>query len=172
MIKLGSVWADSETIRILGYIAAWTFVVAGITDFLDGFIARRRQTITAFGSFLDPIADKFLVISSLIMLSSLERVHILVTILLVLREVYIISLRLLAREGGMRVPVGQSGKWKTALQMVAIPLLMAADTIEGVSMLLIGNILIYGTTILSVYSAFRYSFDLVKKIKAKREGRS
>jgi len=119
---------DAETkkyLMVLNYIAAWTFVLASVTDFFDGFIARRRNIVTVFGSFLDPIADKFLVISSLIMLLALERVHVFVVLVLVLREMYITALRLLAMEKGFTVPVGTLGKWKTATQMVGIPLLMA-----------------------------------------------
>ncbi|MEE3078799.1 MAG: CDP-alcohol phosphatidyltransferase family protein, partial [Bdellovibrionota bacterium] len=68
----------------LGYIAGWSFVVASITDFFDGYIARKRGIVTVFGSFLDPIADKFLVVSSLIMLQALGRIHPLVVVALVL----------------------------------------------------------------------------------------
>lgn len=113
-----------NNIRTLNYVAAWTFVIASITDFFDGYIARKKNIVTVFGSFLDPIADKFLVISSLIMLQALGRVHVLVVLILVLREMYITALRLLAMEKGLSVPVGTLGKWKTATQMVGIPLLM------------------------------------------------
>jgi CDP-diacylglycerol--glycerol-3-phosphate 3-phosphatidyltransferase len=109
-------WARQHT-KLLNYVAAWTFVAASITDFLDGFIARRKNIVTVFGSFLDPIADKFLVISALIMLLAMNRVNVLVVLILVLREMYITALRLLAIEKGLSVPVGALGKWKTATQM-------------------------------------------------------
>lgn len=149
----------------LSYIAAWTFVVASITDYFDGYFARKLKIVTVFGSFLDPIADKFLVISSLIMLLALNRVHAVVVLILVLREMYITALRLLAIEKGFSVPVGTLGKWKTATQMVGVPLLMAYDVPFGINMPLIGTIAIMLATIFSLYSALEYSLSFVKKVQ-------
>ncbi len=161
-------WAQNHTV-LLNYIAAWTFVAAAITDFFDGYIARKKNIVTIFGSFLDPIADKFLVISSLIMLQSLNRVHVLVVLILVLREMYITALRLLAMEKGISVPVGTLGKWKTATQMVGIPLIMANDIPWGLDMPLLGTIAIYLASLFSLYSALEYSLGLIKKIKKIRK---
>ncbi len=155
--------------KLLGYIAAWTFVVASITDFFDGHIARKRNIVTVFGSFLDPIADKFLVVSSLIMLQGLNRIPVIIVIILVLREIYITALRLLAFERGLSVPVGPLGKWKTAVQMLAIPFLMANDEPWGIPMPMMGTTLIYLASIFSIYSALDYSFSLIKKINALRK---
>jgi CDP-diacylglycerol--glycerol-3-phosphate 3-phosphatidyltransferase len=161
-------WVISH-IKLLNYIAAWTFVAASITDFLDGYIARKKNIVTIFGSFLDPIADKFLVISSLIMLLALGRVHVLIVLILVLREMYITALRLLAMEKGLSVPVGTLGKWKTATQMVGVPLLMANDKPWGLDMPLLGTIAIYLASLFSVYSALEYSLGLLKKIQKLRK---
>ena len=161
-------WAQNHT-KLLNYIAAWTFVAASITDFLDGFIARRKNIVTVFGSFLDPIADKFLVISALVMLQAMNRVHVLIVLILVLREMYITALRLLAMEKGISVPVGTLGKWKTATQMVGIPFLMANDVFMGINMTLLGEIAIYLASIFSVYSAGEYSFGLIRKIQKIRK---
>ncbi|MDD0853072.1 CDP-diacylglycerol--glycerol-3-phosphate 3-phosphatidyltransferase [Halobacteriovorax sp. GB3] len=155
--------------NLFGYIAAWTFVGASITDFFDGYIARKRGIVTVFGSFLDPIADKFLVVSSLILLDALGRVHPIIVVILVLREMYITSLRLLAKERGFNVPVGKFGKWKTATQMLAIPFLMAYDYPFGIPMPLIGTTLIVLASIFSLYSALEYSTGLLKKFKAHRK---
>ena len=153
----------------LGYIAGWSFVLASITDFFDGYIARKRGIVTVFGSFLDPIADKFLVVSSLIMLQALGRVHPLVVVCLVLRELYMTSLRLLANEKGLSVPVDSLGKWKTTFQMIAIPMLMAWDKpFTWLSFPLLGNIFIYLAFFISVYSAGNYTYGLIKKIKESR----
>lgn len=161
-------WATAHT-KLLNYVAAWTFVAASITDFLDGFIARKKNIVTVFGSFLDPIADKFLVISALIMLQAMNRVHVLVVLILVLREMYITALRLLAMEKGISVPVGTLGKWKTATQMVGIPFLMANDVFLGINMTLLGTIAIYLASIFSLYSAGEYSFGLIRKIQKLRK---
>ncbi len=152
----------------LGYFAAWIFVAASVTDFFDGHIARKRGIVTVFGSFLDPIADKFLVVSSLILLQGLGRMPALLVIILVLREIYITALRLLAMEKGFKVPVDNSGKWKTALQMVSIPMLFAYDYPFGIPFPELGTAFIYIASILSLYSACFYSFNTMKKLKNAR----
>ena len=155
--------------HLLGYLAAWTFVAASITDFLDGYIARKRQIVTVFGSFLDPIADKFLVVTSLILLQGLGRLNLIWVIILVIREMYITSLRLLAKERGLAIPVGALGKWKTTFQMIGIPFLMAYDQPWGIPMPMLGTIFIVLSAIFSTYSALEYSLNLYKKMKHARE---
>jgi len=152
----------------LGQVACWIFVIASITDFLDGYIARKRNIVTVFGSFLDPIADKFLVVSGLIMLMALDRVHPMVVIVLVLREMYMTSLRLLALTEEVDVPVSWMGKWKTATQMVAMPMLMIYDNFLGLNLPLLGTLLIYISALLSLWSALKYSLSMLKKLKEKR----
>jgi CDP-diacylglycerol--glycerol-3-phosphate 3-phosphatidyltransferase len=152
----------------MGHIACWIFVVASITDFFDGYIARKRNIVTVFGSFLDPIADKFLVVSALIMLLALDRVHPIVVIILVLREMYMTSLRLLAMTEEVDVPVSSLGKWKTGTQMVATPMLMIYDDFLGMDLPLIGTILIYLSSFLSLWSALLYSLSMMKKLREKR----
>lgn len=161
-------WLDGLK-QTLCYVAAWTFVAASVTDFFDGYFARKRNIVTVFGSFLDPIADKFLIVSSLILLQALDRIPVLIVIVLVLREIYITALRLLANEKGLVVPVGQLGKWKTAFQMFGIGFLMAYDDPYGIPMVLLGNTFIYLATIFSIYSALEYTIGMVRKLKAKRE---
>lgn len=153
--------------HMLGYIAGWTFTAASVTDFLDGYIARKKNLQTVFGSFLDPIADKFLVVSSLLMLQGLGRVPVLLVIILVLREIYITALRMLAIERGLKVPVGNLGKWKTAFQMIGIPMLMAFDRPWGIPMIEIGYVFIYLAAAASLYSSLQYSVGLVQKMKDK-----
>jgi CDP-diacylglycerol--glycerol-3-phosphate 3-phosphatidyltransferase len=165
IILLSLYFNTNSPITTLNYLAAWTFVVASISDFFDGYFARKRKLVTVFGSFLDPIADKFLVISSMIMLLALHRIHVFVVLILVMREMYITALRLLAMEKGLSVPVGTLGKWKTATQMVGIPFLMANDHPFGLNMPLIGELLLYVATIFSLYSALEYSLGFLKKIK-------
>jgi CDP-diacylglycerol--glycerol-3-phosphate 3-phosphatidyltransferase len=161
-------WITPALKSTLGWIAGWTFVAASVTDFFDGYFARKRGIVTVFGSFLDPIADKFLVVSSLIMLQGLDRIPVLIVIILVLREMYINSLRLLANERGFSVPVGSLGKWKTAFQMIGIPMLMANEKPWGIPMPFLGTLFIYLASIFSLYSALEYSVNLVKKLKLQR----
>lgn len=162
-MESGNPWA-----RDFGWAAAWIFTVASITDFLDGYIARKRDIVTVFGSFIDPIADKFLTVSSLIMLQALGRVPAFIVIILVLREMYMTSLRLLAKNEGLNVPVNNMGKWKTALQMMAIPMLMANEEWWIFPFPIMGMILIYAASILSLWSATGYSYNTIQKLKQKR----
>lgn len=153
---------------LLGWIAGWTFTVASLTDLVDGYIARKRQIITVFGSFLDPIADKFLVVSSLITLLALGRLPALVVIFLVLREIYMTSLRLLAADYNLKVPVSSMGKWKTTIQMFGIGFLMPYENWWIIPLPLLGNILVYIACLLSLYSAVTYSVELVRNFKRKK----
>jgi CDP-diacylglycerol--glycerol-3-phosphate 3-phosphatidyltransferase len=164
-------WVSPEMVITLGWVAGWSFTLASITDFFDGYIARKRNIVTVFGSFLDPIADKFLVVSSLIMLLYLDRLNALVVIFLVLRELYMTSLRLLAQNEGVSVPVSQMGKWKTAIQMTGIPMMMANQTWWIFPFALMGKVLIYIAFILSFISAITYTLGLIKKLKDKRAER-
>jgi CDP-diacylglycerol--glycerol-3-phosphate 3-phosphatidyltransferase len=152
----------------IGWIAAWIFVAASITDFFDGYIARKRGIVTVFGSFIDPIADKFLTVSSLIMLQSLDRIPSPVVILLVLREMYMTSLRLLAMNEGITVPVNNLGKWKTAIMMMGIPMLMCNEAWWIFPFPIMGTVFIYVAACISMWSAILYSISMVQKLKADR----
>lgn len=153
----------------LGWLAGWLFVLASITDFFDGYLARKMNLNTLFGSFLDPVADKFLVVSSLIMLLELKRVHVIIVVILICRELYITSLRLLAKTQNVEVPVGQMGKWKTAVQMVGVPQLMAFEVWWIFDFPLIGTVCLYIASFLSVASAFRYSLKLIQQLRLQRK---
>ncbi len=154
---------------LLGWTAAIIFSIAAITDFFDGYIARKRNIVTVFGSFLDPIADKFLTVSCLIMLQSLGRINAFVVIILVLREMYMTSLRLLALNEGVQVPVNQIGKWKTAIQMIGIPCLMGNTVWNGIPFPFIGSSLILMACVLSIWSATHYTFGMITKLKILRQ---
>lgn len=152
----------------LNWGATWLFTIASLTDFLDGYIARKRKIVTVFGSFLDPIADKFLVVSGLITLQAIDRVPAWIVIILVLREMYMTSLRLLANDEGINVPVNSIGKWKTGFQMTAMPMLMCHESWWIFPFPQIGTGLIYVASVLSLYSATVYSIDMLRKLKIKR----
>jgi CDP-diacylglycerol--glycerol-3-phosphate 3-phosphatidyltransferase len=152
----------------LGWIAAWIFVAASITDFFDGYIARKRGIVTVFGSFIDPIADKFLTVSSLIMLQSLDRIPSPVVILLVLREMYMTSLRLLAMNEGITVPVNNLGKWKTAIMMMGIPMIMCNEPWWIFNFPIMGIVFVYVAACISLWSAILYSISMVQKLKTDR----
>jgi len=151
--------------HLFGLLAAALFIIASITDYFDGHIARKKKLVTIFGSFLDPIADKFLVVSSLIMLLALQRISDWAVIVLVLREMYMMSLRLFAITEGVSVPVNDLGKWKTVCQMTAMPMLMIYQKWWIFDLRLIGTLLIYLACLLSILSSLVYSLKLLKKLQ-------
>jgi CDP-diacylglycerol--glycerol-3-phosphate 3-phosphatidyltransferase len=102
------------------FVATTLFALASITDFLDGWLARNLNLQSAFGRFLDPLADKLLVLACLVELVHLDRTPAWLAILLLSREVAITGLRAIAAEEGFEVASDRWGKWKTALQMVGL----------------------------------------------------
>ena len=113
--------------------ATFMFVLAAITDWLDGWLARKLNQQSAFGAFLDPVADKLMVAAALIVLVELLRVHAVIALIIIGREIAISALReWMARTGAAkRVAVNAMGKIKTIVQMIAIPLLLFHDNFMG-----------------------------------------
>jgi CDP-diacylglycerol--glycerol-3-phosphate 3-phosphatidyltransferase/cardiolipin synthase len=123
-------WMDPHARNLA---AALLFVLAGLTDWFDGFLARRWNQVSAFGAFLDPVADKLMVSAALLVLLELGRIGSLVALIIIGREIAISALReWMARIGRSRaVAVNWLGKVKTATQMVAIPLLLYDGRLFG-----------------------------------------
>ena len=139
-------------------VAAWCFGAASITDYLDGYLARVQKLETIYGKLLDPLADKLLVVSSLIMLQATGRVAPGIVILLVSREMTISSLRALASAEGIIIAASRSAKWKTALQMFALPFLMARDSFLRIPLTTPGEILLLLSTVMSLVSLVTYLY--------------
>jgi CDP-diacylglycerol--glycerol-3-phosphate 3-phosphatidyltransferase len=148
--------------------AAILFGVASITDYFDGYLARTRRVETVYGKLMDPMADKFLVFSALIILQELGRIHTIIVILLICREMAITGLRALASAEGLIIPASASAKWKTATQMVAIPFIMVKPGIFGIPLFAIGTGLLYISLAISIWSAKDYVVDFVRAAKEKR----
>ncbi|MBI2606040.1 MAG: CDP-diacylglycerol--glycerol-3-phosphate 3-phosphatidyltransferase [Deltaproteobacteria bacterium] len=149
-----------------GFIAALIFGIAGITDYFDGYYARLQKASTVVGKLLDPLADKFLVVSSLIMLMHLGRIHSVIVILLVCRELAITGLRAIAAAEGIVIGASRVAKWKTATQMAAIPMLMLHETYFYVPMQALGTVLIWISLLISLWSARDYIVDFFQSVKA------
>ena len=132
--------------------AAVVFVVAAITDLLDGYIARRTGQVTKLGKLLDPVADKLLVLSALILLLNIDRVSALAAILVIAREVAVSGIRAIAAGEGMIIAAETTGKYKMALQVVAITLLI----LEGTGLSELGNLHLAGTVTLYLSLVFGY----------------
>jgi len=134
------------------YVAFILFILAGITDGLDGFVARRFQLTSKLGLYLDPIADKLLVSSVLIALTYYHRIPLWITILLVCREFIINGLRSFYAIEGITIYPSFTGKLKTALQIVGISCILLDNNLTN----LIGLYVIYGALFFSMYSATNY----------------
>jgi CDP-diacylglycerol--glycerol-3-phosphate 3-phosphatidyltransferase/cardiolipin synthase len=139
-------------------VAALAFIVAAVTDWLDGWLARRWNQTSSFGAFLDPVADKLMVSAALLILLHLGRVDVLIALVIVGREIAISALReWMAKIGASgSVAVHWLGKFKTAAQMVAIPCLLYWQPIHGVSARVVGQVLIVIAAILTVWSMCYY----------------
>ena len=135
------------------------FIFAGITDWLDGYLARRLNQMSAFGAFLDPVADKLIVVVALLVLLYLQRVDMIVAAIIVGREIAISALReWMAKVGQAKsVAVAFVGKLKTVSQMIAIPLLLYSDPLFGlVDCQWLGTVLINVAAVLTVMSMLYY----------------
>ncbi|HMN21060.1 MAG TPA: CDP-diacylglycerol--glycerol-3-phosphate 3-phosphatidyltransferase [Ottowia sp.] len=149
--------------------ATLMFMVFAATDWLDGFLARRLNQTSAFGAFLDPVADKFLVCAALLVLVHLQRVDVFVALIIIGREIAISALReWMAKIGASKsVAVHMLGKVKTAVQMVAIPFLLYDDTLLGLNTRLWGQWLIWLAAVLTVWSMGYYLQKALPEIRAR-----
>ena len=139
-------------------LATTMFVVAAATDWLDGYLARRLNQTSAFGAFLDPVADKLMVAAALIMLVQLGRTDAIIAGVIIGREITISALReWMAKIGAARsVAVSMVGKVKTTAQMIAIPMLLYHAPVFGVPVAEVGGWLIYVATVLTLWSMGYY----------------
>ncbi len=146
-------------------VGAFFFFIASVTDFLDGYLARKFGQITKLGIILDPIADKLLVISALVILVDIARIPSWIAIVIILREFIITTLRFYALSKGIVIPAETAGKAKTVLQMISILLLLIAEEINGVDLYDAGLILIYIGTVVAIFSGIQYLFHFWRNIK-------
>lgn len=158
--------------------AALVYALAAVTDFLDGYLARRQGLISVLGKFLDPLADKLIVAATLVWLVGMGRIAAWAVVLLLSREITITALRSIASTEGLVIAAGDGGKVKTALQMVGILCLIIGyryDVWIGVSfgavdLVHVGRLLVYASLIFSITSAATYMglfFDAIEAARGK-----
>ncbi|MCP9469495.1 MAG: CDP-diacylglycerol--glycerol-3-phosphate 3-phosphatidyltransferase [Nitrospira sp.] len=151
------------------FLAAVIFTAAAVTDLLDGYIARRTGQITKLGKLLDPIADKLLVLSALILLVNVDRVGALVAILIIARELTVTGIRAMAAGERMIIAAQTMGKYKMALQVVAIVLLILDGTwlAEFGNVYLVGTATLYLSLVLGYLSGWQYVRSFWRQVVAK-----
>ena len=167
---VGVFYLDMLSPAVRNVTATTLFIVFALTDWADGWLARRMKLTSSFGAFLDPVADKFLVCAALLVLVHLGRVHALIALVIIGREIAISALReWMAQIGASRsVAVHMVGKLKTAVQMTAIPFLLYHGTLFGlIDTQFWGTVLIYGSAVLTIWSMVYYLQKALPEIRAK-----
>ncbi len=139
-------------------ISCIVFIVASITDFLDGRIARKYNLVTDFGKFMDPLADKLLVLSALICMIEFDLVAGWMVIIIVARELTVSILRAIAADNGKVIAASGGGKIKTTSQMIAIILLLIGANFSHDTLILVGTIAMYIATLFTLYSGIDYLY--------------
>lgn len=145
--------------KVTCLIAAILYIAASISDYVDGKIARKYGLVTSFGKFLDPLADKVLNCSILIMLTYLHWVPAWIVIIIIFRELMVTGLRAIAADEGYVMAADRFGKLKTVLQGVAIVPLSLHFTWFGFNLVPIGEVLLYAALVLTVFSGGKYLYD-------------
>jgi CDP-diacylglycerol---glycerol-3-phosphate 3-phosphatidyltransferase len=142
-------------------LAAVVFVLASLTDFVDGYLARSRGSITTFGKLMDPLADKLLIVAALLALVSLNRLAAWVAMVIIARELAVTVLRMGATQAGVVMGANMFGKVKTCLQIATI---LAVIAVHGQPLWV--SLLIYLTVLVTVLSGLDYCFGLRRRLQA------
>lgn len=160
--------------QVTCWAAAFLFAVASLTDLLDGHIARRDNIVTSLGKFLDPLADKLLIGSVLIMFVALDWVPAWIAIVIIMREMAVTGLRAMAVDEGVVLAADKYGKLKTIMQGVALVPLIIHYPFWGLNPQPVGNFLLYIALLLTVFSGLNYFhvFYLHWRDKTRQPGRA
>ena len=142
--------------RICVFVAALVFSAAAITDYLDGFYARKRNMVTTLGKIMDPVADKLLVSSAFIMLAALNWVPAWMVCIIIGRELAVTGLRNIIAEKGEDLSASNLGKFKTGFQIAAIIPLMIHFPFFGLNVQAIGNLFLWGALVFTIWSGADY----------------
>lgn len=142
--------------KVTCILATLAFAIAAMTDWVDGYIARRENMVTSMGKFLDPLADKVMICSVLIMFVRLDWAPAWVVMVIVCRELIVTGLRAMATDAGIVLAADRFGKVKTVLQIMAIAPLMIHYPFFGLDLVPIGTALLYAALVMAVFSGANY----------------
>ena len=137
-------------------VLAALFVLASITDFLDGFIARRYNMITTMGKFLDPLADKLIVNTAMILMIPIGRIDAWIVVIIIIRDLIVDGIRSIASSEGIYIQASTLGKQKTLAQIIAVTALMIHYPFLGLDAHFVGTVVLYVALLLTIYSGLDY----------------
>ena len=166
-VIVATFYMDGDGIR---WVACILFIIAAITDFFDGYLARRRNIVSSLGRFFDPIADKLLVAAVLLMLVAFDRVSrfsVLPALVILLREILVSGLREFLAEIKVGMPVSRLAKWKTGIQMTALPALLVGDAAapHWLPAQTLGEICLWAAAALTLFTGWDYLRAGLKHMK-------
>ena len=165
-------WLLAFTDPVSCALAALVFIVASVTDMLDGYLARRNKSVSDFGKILDPLADKLLVVTALIMLVAIDRpgdayVPVWLVVIIVAREVAVTVLRGIALTEGVVIPADELGKYKLLVQTFALTALMVHYSYLGIDFFVAGMYFLVLSTVLAVWSGVDYYVRFLRSLRAR-----
>ena len=137
-------------------VLAALFVIASITDLLDGFIARKYNLITTMGKFLDPLADKLIVNTAMILMIPIGRIDAWIVVMIIMRDLIVDGIRSIASSEGIYIQASVLGKQKTLAQIIAVTALMIHYPFFGLDAHFVGTVVLYVALLLTIYSGLDY----------------
>ncbi len=152
-------------LRWISFVCAVLFGIGGLTDFFDGFFARKYGGTTNLGKLLDPLSDKLLIATTMIMLVSIDRLHAWIVVLIVGREIAVTGLRALSASSGLIIPASLEGKYKTNFQIAALIGLLIHYTYFGVDFQRVGMLFIWVALIVTMWSGVNYFVNFAHTLK-------
>ena len=156
-IDIAQIFVNETIVIDVRYLVAGVlFIIASLTDFIDGYIARKYNLVTDFGKFMDAVADKILVNAVLVILSAQGFIHPIIPVIIIMRDTFVDSIRMVASKNGKVIPAGMLGKVKTASMMVGLVLTLFYNMPFELLNLRISDFLLILATTLSVISGIQY----------------
>jgi CDP-diacylglycerol--glycerol-3-phosphate 3-phosphatidyltransferase len=146
-------------------IIAGLFVIASVTDFFDGYIARKYQMITTMGKFLDPIADKIIVNTAMILLIPIGRIPAWIVAITIIRDLIVDVIRSIASSEGIYIQASRLGKQKTVAQIIAVTALILHYSFWGINTHIVGIVILYIAFFLTIYSGIDYCLEMYRRIE-------
>jgi CDP-diacylglycerol--glycerol-3-phosphate 3-phosphatidyltransferase len=141
---------------------AFLFALASITDFLDGYVARKYNLITTMGKFLDPLADKLIVNTAMILMIPIGRIDAWIVVIIIIRDLIVDGIRSIASSEGIYIQASVLGKQKTVAQLIAGTALMIHYPFLGLDAHLVGTVILYVALLLTIYSGLDYLFKFYR----------